>query len=161
MAKTPYGIKGSKTKLFIGGNTVDLPADETTWTEVGRVRSLDGTLGNTWKSADATTLDDDYERVLKTIRDGGKVDATVLLDLANAGQTAMKAAEDDGYGAPYNFKIECGDKPTGAGSKPTTVYFEALVMSSTVPGINNQRIIERKYMMDIQGPTTFVAKVAA
>ncbi len=160
MSKTPYGIKGSKTKLYIGTNTADL-ASESSWTLIGRLREISGTIGDTWKTADATTIDDDYERTMKTIRAGGDVDLTVLLDLADAGQQALTAAKNDATGAPYNFKAEFSDKPAGAASTPTTLKWEAHVTSAPLAGISPTRLVERKIKLDIQGPVTEQAKVTA
>lgn len=160
MAKSPNATKASKSVLWIGTNSADLSA-ETSWIKVGRVREMGGNLGDSWKTTDATTIDDDYERQQKTLRAGGELDLTVLLDIADGGQSAMMAAKNDGNGAPYNFKIELGDKPTGADSTPTTFKFEALVLSAPITGFSPTKLVERKFKLDIQGATAEQAKVAA
>ena len=160
MAKAPTGLKASKSKLFIGGNVSAL-GSETSWTFVGFVREMSGSLGDSWKTADATTLDDDYERTMKTLRSGGDLTAKILFTSGDAGQAALIAAKDDGVGAPYNFKLELGDKPAGVSSTPTMFKFEALVMSAPVSGFSPTRLVERDIKLDIQGAVSEIAKVTA
>lgn len=158
MPKAAAASKASKSSVFIGTNTADLSA-ESSWTKIGRLKEVSGSLGDTWRTADATVLDSDFELAQKVLRNGGELELTVFVDLGDAGQDAIVAAQSNGAGAPYNFKIELGDKPAGTTSKPTTFSFEAIVTTKPITGFSATRLVERKFKLMLQGPVTEAERI--
>lgn len=105
----------------------------TGWEEIGRVESVPE-HGTKWETGAFTPVATGLKEKFKTVQDAGDMQLVCARDGSDAGQqAAMDAAEDEQ--ADYPFMVTLGDKPAGAGAKPTRSYFRALVTSATlVPG---------------------------
>jgi hypothetical protein len=121
-------------RYFIGGSTVIPYTTDTaaidafealTWVEIGEVED-GGEYGD--ESADVTfqSLGDGRVRHLKGARDAGVLALVFGDDPMDAGQIAIKAAEQSKL--DFNFKVEYEDAPQ-AGWSGSTDYFRAKVQS--------------------------------
>jgi len=121
-------------RYFIGGTTdINYSSDAAaitafkalTWVEIGEVED-GGEFGD--ESSDVTfqSLSDGRVRHLKGARDAGTLDLVVGDDPLDAGQIAVRAAEQTKF--MHNFKIEYEDAP-GPTYSNSVDYFRGLVMS--------------------------------
>jgi hypothetical protein len=141
------------TKVFISAATTDATDtvaefDALTWTEIGLVESI-GEYGDESAAVTFTTLGDSRVRKGKGARDAGNVAITVGSDPADAGQTALIAAEGTNF--IYGFKIVYPDRktPTGADS---TEYFRGIVMSKRKTTGDVNAVIRRTFNVAIDSP---------
>lgn len=122
-------------RYFIGGTTAISYASDAaaiaafealTWVEIGEVED-GGEVGD--ESSDVTfqSLSDGRVRHLKGARDAGTLALVVGDDPLDAGQIAIRAAEQTKF--LHNFKIEYEDAPDPAYSNSVD-YFRGLVMSA-------------------------------
>lgn len=115
-------------KFFIGTTT---PADTEaefaadTYTEVKEVEDL-GELGDESEAVTWAPIGERRIQKLKGARDAGTIVLVVGRDPLDAGQAAMRAAEQTDF--EHNFKIVANDAPD-AGGTDSTIYFRGLVMS--------------------------------
>jgi hypothetical protein len=125
-----YPVAG--TRLFIGG-ALDVQSDDfvladfdgQTWTEIKNLDSI-GTFGDTSQGITRSIVGESRDKTLKGTRNAGTFEVVANLDLTDAGQLALIAAEktDDNYAV----KIVANDAP--AGGTPSERYFIGLVLSA-------------------------------
>lgn len=127
---TIYATAGSK--LYIGGviamkSTDFVEADFTSqvWTEITGLTGL-GKVGDTSESISVKLVGEGRTKKLKGTRDAGTMEIVCAIDSADAGQTAVIAAEKTK--SNYAFKLVLNDAPTGG--TPSERKFIALVMSA-------------------------------
>lgn len=122
-------------KLFIGAAkaftgtdfiATDFTSGSPSWTEIGGVTNL-GTLGDAAELISSNHIGEDRSRKIKGVRNSGSMQVIADLDYADAGQTALIAAEK--ARDTYAFKLQFPDAPSGG--TPSIRYFVALVMSAT------------------------------
>jgi hypothetical protein len=99
-----------------------------TYVEVGEVESI-GPFGDTAAISSFRALANTRTRKTKGTRDAGNVEIVVGRDPLDAGQIAMRAAEQTKFA--YAFKIEANDK-LDANDTNTFFYFGALVAARPV-----------------------------
>jgi|TARA_R100000479_G_scaffold176487_1_gene131345 hypothetical protein len=124
------------SKLYIGTRVArkttlalaDFADQEGNWVEVTGWTSA-GSLGDTVNSITQSVIDYDRDLMAKGTRAGGTMENTFLPDYADAGQLAMKAAEDDC--SNYAFKVEWGAGCVIEGEVTITVADPGVV---TFPG---------------------------
>jgi hypothetical protein len=116
---------GSAAKAFEGTDFVASDFSSITWTEVGGTRNL-GSSGDTSELIPVDLINEDRTRKLKGTRNAGSMQFVSALDLSDAGQLALIAAEKTKDA--YPIKIQFKDAP--AGGTPSLRYFVALVMSA-------------------------------
>ncbi len=151
--------KSHGTKFFIGTKTSPL-ASETTWTRITDVHASGANFGSTYGSTDATTFSDAWKQDFKTIADAGDLELSIRLNLADAGQAALKLAAEDKANTPYNFKIEMDDDAVSVGDSPTKFSFQVRVMSFLYgPGSMNG-LYEAKSKLSLVSGVTYVAAAA-
>jgi len=149
--------KSHGTAFFIGTNTTAL-ASETAWTAIGGAYASGTGIGLSWGSTDATTFADAVKQTFKTVADAGDIEISMRLDIADAGQIALKAAASDKSNVPYNFKIEIDDDNPSAGNNPTKFTFQCRVMSYEFGPGNTNSLYEAKSKLVL---STIVTQVAA
>lgn len=118
------------TKVYIGPLTID--ADTLTefdaatgWVEIGGVETFPS-FGVMYNTGSATPLVDGQDRTYKTNTAAISENMTALYIADDEGQLDCEAAVSD-VTNKYPFKVEFSDTPSGAGAKPTRIYFKALV----------------------------------
>lgn len=134
-----YATNGAK--LYIGGTKAQQSTDfveadftSTTWVEIKDVENL-GSLGDTAESIDFTAVGDARTRVMKGSRSAGTMEVVCGINYADAGQTALIAAEKTIH--DYAFKLVFNDAPPGG--DPSERLFIGKVMSASeqLDGANN------------------------
>lgn len=128
---TVYATAGAK--IYIGGvkasKSTDFVASDFTaevWVEIKEVEGL-GSLGDTSSAIEFNSLGDGRKRKIKGVRDAGNMELIAGIDHADAGQTALIAAEKAIH--DYAFRIVLNDAP--AGGTPSERLFIAKVMSAS------------------------------
>lgn len=122
------------SKFYIGGPlspTFGAPLTTTsftgqTWTQVEPLETI-GSLGDSANEVTFTAIGDQRVQKLKGARDAGTLEIVAGIDYANAGQTALLAAE----ASPNNFafRIVFNDAPQGG--TPSERRFCGMVMSAS------------------------------
>ena len=141
-------------KYYIGPvTTIDRTSDVTAlasfegivWTEIGEVED-GGEVGD--QSADVTfqSLGDGRVRHLKGARDAGTINLVCGDDPLDAGQQALRAAEQTKF--VYPFKIVYEDAPSDAYSDSVD-YFEGLVMSARKQISTGDNVLRRTFAIGI------------
>lgn len=135
----------------LAANLTAFQAD--TYTDVGQIEDL-GEFGDQAEEITFASLSDGRMQKLKGVRDAGTMTVVVGSDDADAGQTAMLAAEADTL--DYNVRVTLNDKITSGGT-PSVHYFHAKVMSrrTTVGTANN--VVKRTFNVGINSAITSVA----
>jgi hypothetical protein len=108
-----------------------LAADFTgqTWTEIDYVETI-GTFGDAANAIESSFIGRGRVLKAKGVRNAGTLELVMGLDLTDAGQLALLAAEKKSNS--FAFKIEFNDRPaTGASPKNSTRSFVGLVMTAT------------------------------
>lgn len=141
--------KWARAKLYIGTKTAAL-ASETAWTQIKGARIASGAFGKKWGTTDAGTFEDGYKRDAKTVFDTGSVSITGKRIMADPGQIALKAANDDKGDDPYNFRWVLDDDPGGSGSSPTTIKFRAQVIDFSFNGANPNNLVDFKSDLNLE-----------
>ncbi|SMF65912.1 Phage tail tube protein, TTP [Xaviernesmea oryzae] len=147
----------SGTKYYIGGTTaIDYSSDANaiddfealTWVEIGEVED-GGEYGD--EAADVTfqSLSDSRVRHLKGARDAGVLALVFGDDPLNAGQIALKAAEQTKF--DYNFKVEYEDAPDETYSSSVD-YFRAKVQSVRKQVGAGDNVVRRTANLGISTP---------
>lgn len=146
----------SKTKIFIGTSKPDALTD--TWTEITGITDI-GEFGDKAEQVKVLTIDSGRVRKLKGARDSGQFELTVERNMADPGQSAVRAAAATDY--EFNVKIEGPDRPNdAAGSKPTTQFLRGLVEDTTKFGDANA-ILSQTFMFDLVAAPVTVPALAA
>jgi hypothetical protein len=142
------------TRWFIGGTTaIDYSTDANaiddfealTWTEIKEVED-GGEVGDESADVSFQSLGDGRVRHLKGARDAGTVALVVGDDPQDAGQIAIRAAEQTKF--LYNFKIEYEDAPN-AGFSNSVDYFRGLVMSARKQIGAGDNVLRRTFSIGI------------
>src|SRR5688572_6720065 len=112
-------------KIFIGpvaASTVDTEAEfeGLSYTEIHQVLDL-GEFGDQSAEITVSYLETSRDESYKGTRNGGTLALKVGADSADAGQTALVAAE--ATASNYAFKVTLNDEGAGSPSNPTTYYF--------------------------------------
>ena len=129
------------SKLFIGGakpaQSSDFVAADfiESWVEIAWVESI-GAFGDESSEITFDAIGEGRTQKLKGTRNAGNMEVVVGVDYTDAGQNALRAAEqtpDD-----YAFRVQLDDLPVG-GVTPSQRYFVAKVMTAreTLDGANN------------------------
>jgi len=141
----------SGATLYIGGQNnlttivlADMQADS--YVEVGELEDL-GEFGDQSEDITFTSLNDGRVRHLKGPRDAGTMPATSGMDMTDAGQAAMDAAEATAHS--YNFKVVLNNETTEAGTG-SEHYFTAKVMSKRIQVGNASNVTRKMYQLGIQ-----------
>lgn len=130
------------SELYIGGalaaKIVDFVlADFATqsWTQVGWMENI-GAFGDESASVTFDAIEQQRTQKLKGTRNAGDMAVVCGIDFSDAGQIALRAAEQTPNN--YAFKVLFNDMPTG-GTAPSERYFVGLVMSAreTLDTANN------------------------
>ena len=138
-------------KLFIGSSNsvtdivlADMQADS--YVEVGELEDL-GEFGD--KATDITfdSLGKGRTRHIKGTRDAGVITATSGMDMTDAGQAAMDAAQATPQS--YNFKVTF-DNATTTGGTGSEHYFTGKVMSQRIRAGTANNVIRKMYEVGIQ-----------
>lgn len=143
--------KWAGARWFIGTKTTPL-ASETAWVEIEGARVASGGFGKEWQTTDATTFADGFRRNAKTIFDSGQLELTILRNIADPGQVALKAATDDKTDDPYNFKVDLDDNPDpspGDGT-PTSFRFAAQVHAFSGRAAGPLNLVEFMARLDLE-----------
>lgn len=132
------------SKIYIGGALSDQDADfiltdfdSQTWVEVTPVTSI-GSMGDSAQEITSDVIGRNRTTVMKGTRRAPTMEVVADLDMSDAGQIALVAAEAQNHN--YAFKIVFNDAPaTGSAPTPSERYFIAMVMSATeeLEGANN------------------------
>ncbi len=142
------------TKWFIGGTTaIDYTTDAgaiddfeaLTWVPIGEVED-GGEIGDQSSDVSFQSLGDGRVRHLKGARDAGTVSLVVGDDPLDAGQIALRAAEQTKF--LYNFKVEYEDAPTADYSNSVD-YFRGLVMSARKQVGQGDNVLRRTFAIGI------------
>lgn len=121
------------SQVFIGGEMEDSDTDlvaadfsGVTWVPIGRLKTI-GRFGDTSNPIESSYIDRARVQRRKGVRNGGELELSMDIDLADAGQLALVAAERSG--SNFAIKIEMPDKPTsGSSPKSSSRMFIGLVM---------------------------------
>ncbi|TDK38603.1 hypothetical protein E2F50_00105 [Rhizobium deserti] len=124
------------SKVFIGTAMDDSNEDlvaadfaDQIWTEIDYVESI-GTFGDAANAIETSFIGRGRVLKAKGVRNAGNLELVAGLDLTDAGQLAVLAAEKTK--ANYAFKIEFADAPAiGASPKNSTRMFVGLMMTAT------------------------------
>ena len=142
----------ARTKVGIGTTLAALTATEfagDTYTKISNITDV-GEAGSESAIATGKYVDQDYVRKLKGSRDNGTMNLVVDRDSADAGYTALVAAEQSS--SAFNFKIELNDKPTtGASPKNSIFYFSAVIASRKNNFGDADKIVSTTFMLAISG----------
>lgn len=129
-----FATAGSKVYIGTVMNDSDedlAAADFTgqTWTSIGYLESI-GTFGDAANPIETSYIDRARTLKMKGVRNAGTLELVMGLDLTDAGQLALIAAEKQPHN--YALKIEFADAPaTGASPKNSTRMFVGLVLTAT------------------------------
>lgn len=140
-AAQAYANTNAGSKLYICTTPQPTDLDATayaalTWVQVKGVGSV-GETGNSQNIVNYDTWDTTVEQKGKGIINAGDPKIEVARDVADAGQTALRAAAQTNYN--YAFRIERNDKPnSNVGSKPTYLYNRGLVCGPVTPNGRNE-----------------------
>lgn len=141
----------SGAKLYIGSQNnetdivlADMQADS--YVEVGELEDM-GEFGDTSEDITFTSLNDGRVRHIKGPRDAGTMPATSGMDMTDAGQAAMDAAEAQPHS--YNFKVVLDNATTLAGTG-SEHYFTGKVMSRRIQVGNASNVMRKLYSIGIQ-----------
>lgn len=143
MANDLFPVAGAK--FYIGG-PMDLPdADvtESTFNSVSWVRAKKwttvGQFGDAAALITSSRVDTERDVKGKGTRNAGQMANVFALDLEDAGQLALIAAEKTSYN--YPIKVEWNDAPSGG--TPTIQYFIGLVTTAqfNAGGANTERTL--------------------
>jgi hypothetical protein len=122
-------------RLFIGGplaqKSDDFVAGDFTsqdWVEIKSLENL-GTAGDTSEEVSIDLINEMRTKRFKGTRSAAPMELAFGLDLEDAGQIALIAAERER--SDYAFKIEFDDAPMTTNGTPTTRLFIAQVASAT------------------------------
>ncbi|KPA99969.1 hypothetical protein [Ahrensia marina] len=124
------------SKLYIGGALSEKAADfvladfdSQTWVEIDPLESI-GSMGDTAQEITFEAIGRNRTQTLKGTRRAPTMEVVAGLDMTDAGQIALVAAEAQPY--DYAFKVVFDDAPaTGSAPTPSERYFIAKVMSAT------------------------------
>ena len=156
----------ARARLYIGNDTVVdydqadatvaaaleaahlAPADE--YLLVGEVENA-GNVGDTYGITEGTAITDFRTVKAKTAARGATQNLILFADLADLGQTRLKAALASL--SDYNFKIELADTPAGSEATPTTFYYAGLVTQAEIQLATIQDFVRRAVTIEINTPT--------
>lgn len=124
------------SKVFIGTAMDDSNEDlvaadftDQTWTEIDFVESI-GTFGDAANAIESSFIGRGRVLKAKGVRNAGTLELVMGLDLTDAGQLALLAAEK--VPNSFAFRIQFNDAPaSGSSPKPSTRMFVGLVMTAT------------------------------
>lgn len=116
------------TKLYIGGSSVENPALDGTYQEIGEVVNI-GEFGRTYAEVTHINLSDRNVKKHKGSRNDGTFTVQLAKDMDDDGQDDLRAALD--IDLDFNFQLTENDDPGGTGNSGTITYFKAKVMSFT------------------------------
>lgn len=125
-----YAVAG--TRLYVGG-AIDVQSndfvladfDDETWVEVKNLDSI-GSFGDASQAITRSIINESRDKTLKGTRNAGTFEVVANLDLTDAGQLALIAAEKNPDN--YAFKIVANDAPSGG--TPSERYFIGVVLSA-------------------------------
>ena len=143
--------KWAGARWYIGTKTAAL-ASETNWTAIEGARAASGSFGKEWQTADATTMADHFRRNAKTIFDAGQIELTMLRNMADPGQAALKSACNDKTDTPFNFKVELDDNPdpSPGDGNPSTFRFRAQVHAFSGRAGGPTNLVEFMARLDLE-----------
>lgn len=138
-------VTGAKTKFLIGAvhdpddNTLSEFDALTGMTEVGEITNF-SEFGASYQTISSNVIGAPAVKKYKGQRDDGELTLTLDRVPSDTGQAALRMALDNTL-EDYVFKVELGDKPSGASAKPTRFYIVGKVMSYTTnPGGANNMV---------------------
>lgn len=157
-----YAVAGCK--ISIGGVLADKDTDfiasdftSQTWTEINEWITM-GDLGDEAADIASQIIGLARDKHAKGTRNAAQVVNVHNNDPANAGQIAVKAAEQTPFN--YAFKVELNDKPAvGASPKNGLVYFIALVTGAR--HIGGGANVNRGLNVTLQPNSNFVEVAAS
>jgi hypothetical protein len=140
----------SGTRIFIGGvraaaTNTQAEYEALSWTEIGEVENL-GEFGDESPLTNFASLGDARIRKLKAARDAGTLALVVGRDPADAGQNALKAAEQTKF--EYAFKVEAADA-ADENDDNSVFYFGALVSSARNNFGTNDNVVRNSFNLAI------------
>jgi hypothetical protein len=154
----------AKSKLSIGaakafGNTDFVASDFTTgsptWALVGGTTNL-GAAGDTSNLITSDQIGSGRTRKAKGTRNAGSMQVICDIDIADAGQLALIAAEKTRDS--YAFKLEFDDAPSGG--TPSTRYFTAFIMSTSEQYDEANSVMKLNATLEIDSNIVRVAAAA-
>ena len=155
----PFSATGAK--IFIGPSVAATPANAAayaalSYVEIGNVTSIGG-YGD--ESADVTIniLGDGRRRRGKGSRDAGLMAINVAWDSTDAGQAALKAAEEST--ANFAFKVVLPNRLNATGTDEID-YFEGLIMSRRGSDLQNDQIATKTFNVAINSGVVEVPPTA-
>ena len=149
----------SGTKVWIGpvtSNVTDTAAEYialTPYVLVGEVESY-GDFGDSASDVTFTSVGDARVRHYKGARDAGTLSLTIGRDPSDAGQTALRAAEQTKF--EYAIKIEAADAPDPTKTN-TIYYFRGLVRSQKASYGTNDNVVKLMVEIGINSPILEIA----
>lgn len=152
----------ANTKVGIGSVTIPTAVLATftadTYVQAANIMDV-GEAGSEAEIVTGKFTDQAYVRKLKGSRDNGSMELVVARDSADAGYTALIAAEATSNA--YNFCVELNDKPaSGASPKNSKFYFSAIVASKKNNFGDADNIVSTTFTLAISGAIYEVAASA-
>lgn len=145
----PY-VTSSGTKFGISSTVPPASADTLTelaaltYTDVDGIMNL-GSFGDERNLVDFAVLGDGRVRKLAGAADAGTLEIECAFDALSAGQTAMRAAYDDGQ--EYAFKVETRD---GVSPNPNSMfYFRGPVTSKQLTVEENDSVLSQTFVVAV------------
>lgn len=153
----------AKTKIYIGtaplivggADFVAADFDAVTWTEIKGHTNL-GTIGDTAEKITSPEIGRGRLRKLKGVRDAGSQALVCDLDIADAGQLALIAAEKTNTTWP--IRIDFNDAPD-AGT-PSQRLFTAFVMSAAEQFDDANSVIKLNVSLELDSNIVKIAAAA-
>jgi hypothetical protein len=155
----------ANSKLAIGAakafdNTdfieTDFTSGSPTYTEIGGTTNL-GAAGDTSELITSNQINSGRTRKAKGTRNAGAMQVICDIDIADAGQLALIAAEKTRDS--YAFKLTFDDAPSGG--TPSTRYFTAFVMSTSEQWDEANSVIKLNATLEIDSNIVRVAAAEA
>lgn len=159
VAGTPALFPVAKTRVFIGTTATSPTADS--FTEVGAVLDIPN-FGPKETDIKIQTVGNDLELTLKGNTTVGGGDLACAMDIADAGQIALVAAQAVKTGN-YNLRLIFPNGPTGNPSDPTTSHgtikdIKVLVLSAQVQAGGPNNPMKQVFTLGFNSlPTTIAA----
>ena len=144
-------------KAFTGTDFIetDFTSGSPTWTEIKGTTNLGG-AGDTSELITSNQVGSGRTRKAKGTRNAGSMQLVCDIDIADAGQLALIAAEKTRDS--YAFKLEFNDAPSGG--TPSTRYFTAFIMSASEQYDEANSVMKLNATLEIDSNIVRVAAAA-
>lgn len=151
----------SGAKFYIGSSVAPATLDQagyeldSSYVLVGEIEDL-GELGDESSAVTFAAIGDGRIRKAKGARDAGQMDLVIGSDPLDAGQEALRDAEETNFN--YNFKVEVPNAPDATYSNGFR-YFRGLVMSQREAYGTNDNIMRMNVSIGVNTPVVYVDPV--